>query len=107
MEPLTINDISLLIQQKPTFAILAKILRCTVYDFEKFTAEPIYWTFVHEVLILHTTSVVVSLKVAKEWAHVTLGDMICESVESSDEGQNEVQPSESGPTFHGDDLIAL
>ncbi|KAM0185973.1 hypothetical protein ACHAPA_011386 [Fusarium lateritium] len=107
MEPLTINDISLLIQEKPTFAILNKIFRCTVQDFEKFTAEPIYWTFVHEVLRLHTTSVVVSLKVAKDWAHVVFGDMICDSGDSSDEGQNEVQPSESGPTFHGDDLIAL
>ncbi|KAM0236555.1 hypothetical protein ACHAP5_009365 [Fusarium lateritium] len=107
MEPLTINDISFLIQEKPTFAILEKISRCTVHDVEKFTADPIYWTFVREVLKLHTTSVPASLQVAKDWADIAFAHMICDSGDSSDEGQNEAQPSESCPTFHGDDLIAL
>ncbi|KIL96654.1 hypothetical protein FAVG1_01398 [Fusarium avenaceum] len=110
MEPLTINDLSSLIEQKPTIKILVKIDRCKIDEFEDLMCDCIYWQFLHKVVKLrHDTSVGRALTVTQQWARSVLWTMINSQAEESDddEGQDEVESSEGGPSFHGDDLIAL
>ncbi|KAH7261800.1 hypothetical protein BKA59DRAFT_448047 [Fusarium tricinctum] len=110
MDPLTVNDLSLLIAQKPTIKILVKIEKCKIDEFEELMWDSICWQFLHKVVKLrHDTSVGRALTATQQWARSALYTRIKTQGKESDddEGQDEVETSEGGPTFHEDDLIAL
>ncbi|KAH6968260.1 hypothetical protein DER45DRAFT_531915 [Fusarium avenaceum] len=112
MDPLTVDDLSALIEQKPTIKILVKIEKCKVDEFYELMWDSVTWQFLHKVVKLrHDTSVGRALTITQEWARRVLWAMMKSEANESDddEGQDEVEveASEGGPTFHGDDLIAL
>ncbi|SPJ71853.1 uncharacterized protein FTOL_01581 [Fusarium torulosum] len=110
MEPLTIDDLACLIEQKPTTHILVKIDRCKIDEFQDLMGDCIYGKFLHQVVGLkRVTSVGMELKATQEWARQTISTIAASEREESsdDEGQNEDEASEAGPTFHRGDLIAL
>lgn len=84
MEALTIDDLSSLIEKKPTIKILVKIQRCKVDEFEDLMCDCIYWQFLHKVVKLrHDTSVGRALTVTQEWARSVLYTMITPEVLTS------------------------
>jgi hypothetical protein len=73
MDPLTVNDLSLLIEQKPTIKILVKIEKCKINEFEELMWDSICWQFLHKVVKLrHDTSVGRALTVTQQWARSAL-----------------------------------
>jgi hypothetical protein len=73
MDPLTVNDLSLLIAQKPTIKILVKIEKCKIDEFEELMWDSICWQFLHKVVKLrHDTSVGRALTATQQWARSAL-----------------------------------
>lgn len=81
MEPLTIDDLACLIEQKPTIQTLVKIDRCKIDEFQDLMGDCIYGKFLRQVVGLkRVTSVGMELKATQEWARQTISTIAASEV---------------------------
>lgn len=76
MDPLTVDDLSALIEKKPTIKILVKIEKCKVDEFYDLMWDSVTWQFLHKIVKLrHDTSVGRALTITQQWARSVLWTM--------------------------------